>query len=71
MQRASRSNDKSDTAIADIVAGLESGGDLRGAMVRINARIVDYQRAGEEVPRSLLQLSKSVATECAAQSQGR
>jgi hypothetical protein len=68
MQRASR---KTDHAIADIVASLEAGDDLRRTMVRINARIVDYQSAGEEVPPSLLRLSKSVATECAAQSQGR
>lgn len=68
MQRAFRSEDKS---IQDIVASIEAGDDLRRTMARINARIIAYQRAGEDVPQSLMRLSKTVATECAAQSQGR
>ncbi len=68
MQRASITKD---TTIAEIMAGLEAGEDPRRAMARLNAKIVDYQRAGETVPSSLLRLTQVIAVECAAQSQGR
>lgn len=68
MQRVYRSEKR---LIEDIVAGLDAGEDLRLAMARINAQILDYQRAGERVPDSLRRLATTVANECAAQSQGR
>ncbi|MFM9943003.1 MAG: hypothetical protein ACKVP7_26330 [Hyphomicrobiaceae bacterium] len=68
MQRASKTKD---TTIAEIMAGLEAGDDPRQAMARLNAKIVDYQRAGEAVPSSLLRLTQVIAVECAAHSQGR
>lgn len=68
MKRAIASKD---STVQDILAGLEAGDDPRRVMARLNARIVHYQKSGEEVPASLLRLSQVIATECAAQSQGR
>lgn len=60
-----------DKTIQDIVSGLEAGDDPRQAIAQINRRIVDYQRAGEDVPPQLLRLSQQLSHECVAQSQGR
>ena len=68
MQRVYRSEER---LIQDIVAGLDAGEDLRLAMARINAQILDYQRSGEQVPEKLKRLATTVANECAVQSQGR
>lgn len=70
MQRAT-TNKKTTTTVQEFMAGLDSGEDPRRVMARLNAAIVNHQRAGEEVPASLLRLSQVIATECAAQSQGR
>lgn len=57
--------------VSDVMSNLEAGGDLRQAIARLNAKIVDFQKQGQEVPGRVLRLSKALATECAAQSQGR
>ncbi len=66
-----RATKQHETMIAEIKAGLEAGDDPRRAIARLNARIVEHQRAGEAVPASLLRLTQVIACECAAQSQGR
>ena len=70
MQRALAGR-KLENGIADVLAGLDAGEDPRAAMARLNARIVDHQKAGETVPPRLIRLSQVLATECAAHSQGR
>jgi hypothetical protein len=60
-----------DAAFNDVIRGLDAGDDPRLAIARLNAKIIDFQRAGQEVPPRLLRLSKQLATECAVQSQGR
>lgn len=61
----------SDSVVQEVKQGLEAGDDPRTAMARVNRQIVEHQRRGEEVPASLLQLSKLIAIECISQSQGR
>lgn len=70
MQRAVAGKNLEKT-IGDIVSGLEAGDDPRKAIAQLNKRIVDYQRAGEDVPPQLLRLSQMLSHECIAQSQGR
>ena len=70
MQRIAAERDI-DTSIRDVMAGIEAGDDPRLAMARINRQIVDFQKAGQDVPPRLLRLSKQLASECIAQSQGR
>ena len=57
--------------IDDVMAGLDAGDDPRVAIARLNKQIVAYQSAGRDVPAGLMRLSKMLANECAAQSQGR
>ena len=57
--------------IDDVLAGLDAGDDPRVAIARLNKEIVAYQSAGRDVPAGLMRLSKMLANECAAQSQGR
>lgn len=60
-----------DTTMNDLLNRLDAGEDLRKAIARVNARIVAFQRAGEDVPSGLLRLSKTLISECFMQSQGR
>ncbi len=60
-----------DASLNDVVSRLEAGEDPRVAIARINAKIVAFQRAGEDVPAGLLRLSMTLASECVSQSQGR
>lgn len=57
--------------VQDVISKLDAGEDPRRVMQRLNAQIVACQRAGEEVPASLLRLSQALAIECASHSQGR
>lgn len=70
MQRAFAGRNLEQT-IGDILSGLEAGDDPRKAIAQLNQRIIDYQRAGEDVPPRLLRLSQKLSHECIAQSQGR
>lgn len=70
MQRANKAQ-KLEYGVADMVSGIDADEDPRVAIARLNKTIVDIQKAGEPVPARLLRLSKVLATECAAQSQGR
>lgn len=64
--------DKSyDNTAGDLMVDFESGEDPRITIAKLNKRIVAYQSAGDDVPPGLLRLSKMLAIECAAQSQGR
>lgn len=58
-------------AIADLNRLLADDDDPRDAMARVSAEIVAYQAKGLEVPTDLMRLSKALAAECVAQSQGR
>ena len=62
---------KADPAIDEVMTGLEAGEDPRAAIARLNQKIVAYQSAGRDVPPGLMRLSKRLAHECAALSQGR
>ncbi len=57
--------------IDDVIAGLDAGDDPRVAIAQLNKQIVAYQSAGRDVPAGLMRLSKMLANECVAQSQGR
>lgn len=57
--------------VAEVIAGLAAGDDPRTAIARLNREIVDYQKAGKDVPGEYLRLSRQLASECIAQSQGR
>lgn len=57
--------------ITEILSGLEAGEDPRVVMERLNKQIVDFQRAGKDVPARLMRLSQALTSECVAQSQGR
>lgn len=56
---------------SDNSKAIEGNDDPRIAMAQVNRQIVAFQSAGEEVPARLLRLSKALAGECIAQSQGR
>lgn len=60
-----------EAAFNDVMRGIEAGDDPRLAIAKLNTKIIDFQRAGQEVPARLLRLSRDLATECAVQSQGR
>lgn len=60
-----------ETVIQEHMSLFEEGEDPREAMARVSARIVSYQARGLDVPAELLRLTKVLAAECAAQSQGR
>lgn len=57
--------------IEEVMAGIDAGDDPRVAIARLNKEIVAYQSAGRDVPAKLMRLSRMLANECAAQSQGR
>ncbi len=60
-----------DGSLHDLMASHDAGEDPRRTIRRLDARIVDCQRAGEDVPASLLRLSLTLAAECVAQSIAR
>jgi hypothetical protein len=60
-----------DEVFVDVVSGLDAGEDPRVLMARLNREIVAFQKAGEDVPARLMRLTKVLASECIAQSQGR
>ncbi len=57
--------------IDEVMAGIDAGDDPRVAIARLNKQIVAFQSAGRDVPAGLMRLSKMLANECVAQSQGR
>ena len=57
--------------IVEDLSSIDDGEDPRQTMARVNARIIAYQSNGLDVPAALLRLNMALATECAAQSQGR
>lgn len=59
------------TEIDEVMAGIDAGDDPRVAIARLNKEIVAYQSAGRDVPAGLMRLSRMLANECVAQSQGR
>ena len=65
------SEEYSERSVGEINSVLEEGEDPRVAIAKLNRQIVDYQKAGEDVPPRLLRLSRALASECIAQSQGR
>lgn len=69
--RRMNSEHHSEQSFSDIVSVLEEGEDPRVAIAKLNRQIVDFQKAGEDVPPRLLRLSRALAGECIAQSQGR
>ena len=60
-----------DVTVRDLVARLQAGEDPRRTIARLNARIVDCQRDGVDLPPSFLRLSRTLAAECVAQGQAR
>ncbi len=60
-----------DVTIRDLMARLDAGEDPRRTIARLNASIVDCQRAGVDLPPSFLRLSRTLAAECVAQGHGR
>jgi hypothetical protein len=55
--------------IRDLMARLEAGEDPRRTMRRLDARIVDCQRAGLDLPAGFLRLSRTLAAEYIARRQ--
>jgi len=62
---------RAEAALAEIARELDRGEDPRVLMARVNREIVAFQAAGLDVPPYLLRLTKALASECIAQSQGR
>jgi hypothetical protein len=60
-----------DVTVRDLMARLDAGEDPRRTIAHLNARIVDCQREGVDLPPSFLRLSRTLAAECIAQGQGR
>jgi hypothetical protein len=60
-----------DITIGDLLACHDAGEDPRRTIARLNKRIVDYQRAGADLPSSFLHLSRRLTAEWIAQSQAR
>lgn len=52
-----------DITVRDLMARLDAGEDPRRTLRRLDARIVDYQRAGIDLPASFLRLSQTLAAE--------
>lgn len=57
--------------VRDLMARLDAGEDPRRTMRRLDARFIDYQRAGIDLPASFLRLSRTLAAEFIAQRQAR
>ncbi len=55
--------------IRDLIARLDAGEDPRHTMKRLDARIIDYQRAGIDLPASFLRLSRALSAEFVARRQ--
>jgi hypothetical protein len=60
-----------DITVRDLMASLAAGEDPRRTMRRLDARIVDCQRAGLDLPASFIRLSRTLAAEYIARRQGR
>lgn len=60
-----------DITIGDLLACHDAGEDPRRTIARLNKRIVDYQRAGADLPSSFMHLSRRLTAEWLAQSQDR
>ena len=58
-------------SLHDLMACHAAGEDPRRTIRRLDARIVDCQLAGEDLPPGLLRLSRKLAAHCVAQSQVR
>ena len=53
--------------VRDLMARMNAGEDPRHTMRSLDARFVDYQRAGIDLPASFLRLSRMLAAEFVAQ----
>lgn len=62
---------RTESLIVENLNSIDDEEDPRQTMARVNARIIAYQSNGLDVPAALLRLNMALATECAAQSQGR
>jgi hypothetical protein len=60
-----------DATVQDLMALRHAGEDPRSTIARLNARIVDCQSAGVDLPPSFLHLSRMLTAECVAQAQGQ
>jgi hypothetical protein len=60
-----------DITVRDLIASLAAGEDPRSTLRRLDARIVDCQRAGLDVPASFLRLSRTLAAEYIARRQAQ
>lgn len=60
-----------ESTVRDLMASLDAGEDPRRTIRRLDARIVDCQRAGIDLPASFLRLSRALAAECIARRQPR
>lgn len=65
------SGQTADGYIRELQAHQAAGEDPRSTIRRLDARIVDCQLAGVDVPACLLRLSRTLAAECVAQAQAR
>ena len=52
--------------VRDLLARLGAGEDPRRTIKRLNARIVDCQRDGHDLPAAFLKLSRTLTAECVA-----
>lgn len=57
--------------IRDLTARMHAGEDPRRTMRRLDASIIDCQRAGIDLPASFLRLSRMLAAEFVAQHRAR
>ncbi len=60
-----------EVTVRDLMARLDAGEDPRRTIAHLNARIVDCQFAGVDLPPCFLRLSRTLAAECVALGQGR
>ncbi len=61
----------SDMKVSDLIASHAAGEDPRRTMARLNATIVDCQRAGLDMPRGFVDLSRRLSAACVARDRRR